>query len=151
MLYGTGKGRVASYAGFAFKIIELANQGKMLSDKSMDKWSKEDADLLAKSVIEKNCSSSTKHLFVLTLKRLVHSAKHGVIIEKDGIETARAGTCLDTIGSKCRRAYTEVLTFVNPVLKIGEKVLGSSGAVAAKMVSITTIPRVMLPTGFVKV
>lgn len=64
LLYGTGKGRVASYAAFAFKIIQLANQGNMLCDKSMAEWKKEDVDLLAKSVIEKNCSGTTKHLFV---------------------------------------------------------------------------------------
>lgn len=70
----------------------------------------------------------------------------------DGIEAVQAGVCLDTIGSKCRRAYTEVLTsFVDLVLKIGEKVRGSSDAVAAKIVSIATAPRVMLPPGFAKV
>jgi hypothetical protein len=71
----------------------------------------------------------------------------------DGIEAVQAGACLDTIGSKCRRAYTEVLTsFVDLVLKIGEKVRGSSSdAVAAKIVSITAAPRVMLPQGFAKV
>jgi hypothetical protein len=70
----------------------------------------------------------------------------------DGIEAVQAGACLDTIGSKCRRAYTEVLTsFVDLVLKIGEKVRGGSDAVAAKIVSITAAPRVMLPQGFAKV
>lgn len=72
--------------------------------------------------------------------------------KKHGTEAVQAGACLDTIGSKCRRAYTEVLTsFVDLVLKIGEKVRGSGGAVAAKIVSIATAPRVMLPQGFAKV
>jgi hypothetical protein len=49
---------------------------------------------------------------------------------KHGTEAVQAGACLDTIGLKCRRAYTEVLTsFVDMVLKIGEKVRGSGGVV----------------------
>ncbi len=54
-------------------------------------------------------------------------------LSKHGTEAVQAGACLDTIGSKCRHAYTEVLTsFVDLVLKIGEKVRGSD-AVAAKI------------------
>lgn len=69
----------------------------------------------------------------------------GTGLSKHGTEAAQAGACLDTIGSKCRHAYTEVLTsFVDLVLKIGEKVRGSSGTIAAKIVSIATAPRVML-------
>lgn len=76
----------------------------------------------------------------------------GTGLSKRGIEAVQAEACLDTIGSKCRRAYTEVLTsFVGLVLKMGEKVRGRSDAVAAKIVSIATAPRVMLPPGFAKV
>lgn len=67
---------------------------------------------------------------------------------KPGIEAAKAGACLDTIGSKCRHASTEILTsFVDLVLKIGEKVHGD----AAKIASIVLSPRSMLPAGFAKV
>lgn len=64
-----------------------------------------------------------------------------------GIEAAKTGAYLDTIGSKCRHASTEILTsFISLVLKIGEKVPD-----ARKIASITLSPRSMLSTQFAKV
>ncbi|MGD0396315.1 MAG: hypothetical protein ABSB26_05315 [Nitrososphaerales archaeon] len=42
---------------------------------------------------------------------------------KPGIEVAKAGTCLDTIGLRCRIGYVEILTsFINLALRLGERV-----------------------------
>jgi len=66
---------------------------------------------------------------------------------KPGIEAAKAGTCLDTIGSRCRIAYTEVLvSFIGLVLSIGERVKD-----AKKIAAMALSSKVRLGTEFAKV
>src|SRR6266571_226428 len=64
------------------------------------------------------------------------------------IDVARADACLETIGSRCRLAYREVLvSFIALVLKVGRKLKNDAGRIA----SLALSSRARLRTNFAKV
>jgi len=64
------------------------------------------------------------------------------------IDVARADACLETIGSRCRLAYKEVLiSFIALVLRVGKKLKNDAGRIA----SLALSSRARLGTEFAKV
>jgi len=64
------------------------------------------------------------------------------------IDVARADACLETIGSRCRLAYKEVLvSFIALVLRVGRKLKNDAGRIA----SLALSSRARLGTEFAKV
>ena len=64
------------------------------------------------------------------------------------IDVARTDACLETIGSRCRWAYREVLvSFITLVLKVGRKLKNDAGRIA----SLALSSRAKLGADFAKV
>lgn len=65
-----------------------------------------------------------------------------------GVDVARAKACLETIGSRCRSAYREVLvSFIALVLSMGRRLKNDAGKIAEMALS----PRTRLGVDFAKV
>jgi len=64
------------------------------------------------------------------------------------IDVARADACLETIGSRCRLAYREVLvSFITLVLKVGRRLKNDAGRIA----SLALSSRAKLDVNYAKV
>lgn len=76
LIYGLGKLRVGTLAYFTLKILEIFN------DKEVRDWTREDVDRVVRTMFERKYGNETKRAFLQTIKRLVHFAKKGEIMEK---------------------------------------------------------------------